>query len=128
MDFTVYGPAGKPMMHTESTSCLPDVNYLDSMYAANYKVRVDGKLLSLKHAKEFVNAHATPLAYMEDGEEVHVKPSMDPGTYIFCETTGDYFKKQSEAAKAYNIDPAAVSDSIKLGRSRSGYLFKRVQI
>ena len=46
---------------------------------------------------------------------------------IQCVETGEEFKTQSEAARKYNIDPAQVSDSIKTGRPRSGYTFKKVE-
>ena len=44
---------------------------------------------------------------------------------VICVDTGKIYKNQSEAAKDLGIDPAQVSDSIKTGRKRSGYLFQR---
>ena len=45
---------------------------------------------------------------------------------VRCIDTGEIFSKQSEAAKKYGIDPAAVSDSLKTGRKRAGYTFEWV--
>lgn len=45
---------------------------------------------------------------------------------VRCIDTGEIFNKQSEAAKKYGIDPAAVSDSLKTGRKRAGYTFEWV--
>lgn len=45
---------------------------------------------------------------------------------VRCIDTGEIFNKQSEAAKKYGIDPAAVSDSLKTGRKRAGYAFEWV--
>ena len=45
---------------------------------------------------------------------------------IRCVDNGKVYNKQSEAARDLGIDPAAVSDSLKTGRKRAGYLFERV--
>ena len=48
-------------------------------------------------------------------------------TRILCVDTGKIYNKQSEAAKDLGIDPAAVSDSLKSGKRRAGYIFERVE-
>ena len=48
-------------------------------------------------------------------------------TRIRCVDTGKIYNKQSEAAKDLGIDPAAVSDSLKSGKRRAGYIFERVE-
>lgn len=53
-------------------------------------------------------------------------PATKPLNKIRCIETGELFDKQSQAAKALGIDPAAVSDSLKTGRKRAGYTFERV--
>lgn len=47
---------------------------------------------------------------------------------IRCKETGQTWEKQSWAAKELGIDAAQVSDSIKTGRTRSGYTFEKVEV
>lgn len=108
MKFEVIGPDKIPRMETSSVSCI-DFEKIDVMAAAGFKFKLDGKLVSRK--------------------EVHALNDSKPvETLIRCLETGETFHKQSEAAKAMNIDPAQVSDSIKTGKKRSGYTFEKVMI
>lgn len=49
-------------------------------------------------------------------------------TVIRCKETGQIWDKQSHAAKELGIDAAQVSDSIKTGKTRSGYTFERIEV
>lgn len=49
-------------------------------------------------------------------------------TAIRCKETGQIWDKQSHAAKELGIDAAQVSDSIKTGKTRSGYTFERIEV
>ena len=59
-------------------------------------------------------------------ESAEIKPEKKL-TRILCVDTGKIYNKQSEAAKDLGIDPAAVSDSLKSGKRRAGYIFERVE-
>ena len=47
---------------------------------------------------------------------------------IRCKETGQTWEKQSWAAKQLGIDAAQVSDSIKTGKTRSGYTFEKIEV
>lgn len=47
---------------------------------------------------------------------------------IRCKETGQTWEKQSWAAKELGIDAAQVSDSIKTGKTRSGYTFEKIEV
>lgn len=104
------------VMYTTSTSCVT-VEDIDVLSCAGYKFRVDNKIVSKQSAKLYASAevHSDDIS-VDDSKRI-------PTKYVRCVTTGEVFKNQSLAAKAYKIDPAQVSDSIKTGRVRSGYLF-----
>lgn len=105
------------VMHTDSSSCIT-TDEIDMLSSAGYKFRVDGKLVSKQVAKQYATS-------VSESNPVVTEPVT--GTkMVHCVTTGETFKNQSLAAKKYNIDPAQVSDSIKTGRPRSGYVFEYV--
>lgn len=56
------------------------------------------------------------------------KPAAKKKTVIRCKETGQIWDKQSHAAKELGIDAAQVSDSIKTGKTRSGYTFERIEV
>lgn len=57
-----------------------------------------------------------------------IKPAVKKKTIIRCKETGQTWDKQSHAAKELGIDAAQVSDSIKTGKTRSGYTFERIEV
>lgn len=109
MKFEVIGPDGKCKMSTLYASCVPDKDTLKHMVGAGYSFRVNGKKIKLNDIDTAIK-----------GCNIKYK--------IRCEDTGEVFDKQSEAAKHYNIDPAAVSDSLKTGKRRSGYIFTKIEV
>lgn len=115
MLFTVVGPDGHPKMGTEHRECIYDMEQLESMASAGCKFKWNDKIISLTNLKK------------ELGPSIDNKKSFTNESIILCVETGDKFKKQSEAAKALGIDPAAVSDSLKTGRKRAGYTFIRIE-
>lgn len=117
MLFTVIGPDGHPKMGTEYRECIYDIEQLESMASAGFRFKLNDKLISLNNLKKELG-----LSFDD------AKPSSTNESIILCVETGDRFKKQSEAAKALGIDPAAVSDSLKTGRKRAGYTFTRVEV
>lgn len=115
--FTVIGPDGNPKMGTEYRECIYDIEQLESMASAGYKFKLNDKLISLSNLKKELGSASDSI------EQISTSRSI-----ILCLETGDKFNKQSEAAKALGIDPAAVSDSLKTGRKRAGYKFTRVEV
>ena len=59
---------------------------------------------------------------------VTTKPSAGKKFVIRCKETGQTWEKQSWAAKELGIDAAQVSDSIKTGKTRSGYTFEKIEV
>ena len=57
-----------------------------------------------------------------------IKPSTGKKFVIRCKETGQTWEKQSWAAKELGIDAAQVSDSIKTGKTRSGYTFEKIEV
>lgn len=104
MKFEVYGPDNKRKMYTESAAGIP-YDQLNAMHIAKYKFLIDGRVSSVESVMKL---RGTPAISVYK---------------IRCVETGELFDKQSLAAKALNIDPAQVSDSIKTGKKRSGYTF-----
>lgn len=56
------------------------------------------------------------------------KASTGKKLVIRCKETGQTWDKQSWAAKELGIDAAQVSDSIKTGKTRSGYTFEKIEV
>lgn len=109
---------GVPKMGTDYYSCIPPENHLRSMDKAGYIFKYDGKKITLKQAIELTS-------YLDNVDSTisnNIKVAK-----IRCVDTGEVFNKQSEAAKHFGIDPAAVSDSLKTGRRRAGYMFERIE-
>ena len=109
MKFEVIGPDGVGKMSTRYVSCVPDSDTLKSMADAGYTFRLNNKRIKL-------SAIHTEIAKL---------PIMHG---VFCIETEEVFDTQSQAAKHLGIDPAAVSDSIKTGKVRAGYTFKKIEV
>ena len=110
--YEVYGPDKELKMVTNSAECLPK-EHVDEMFAAGYVFKESGKTMTKSQVK---------LARGMTDASI-VSPTGKP--YILCVTTGKMYPNQSAAAKDLGIDPAQVSDSIKTGRPRSGYVFTK---
>lgn len=117
MLFAVIGPDGHPKMGTDYRECIYDIEQLESMESAGCKFKWNDKVVSLTNLKKELRSNSET-----------VKSTVQNESFIVCLETGDKFNKQSEAAKALGIDPAAVSDSLKTGRKRAGYTFTRVEV
>lgn len=115
--FTVIGLDGHPKMGTDYRECVYDIDQIESMASAGCKFKWNDKLISLSNLKKELGAKNETAESATSNE-----------SFILCLETGDKFKKQSEAAKALGIDPAAVSDSLKTGRKRAGYTFTRIEV
>lgn len=110
--YEVYGPDKLIKMQTESASCLPK-EHIDDMFLAGYSFRENGKLLTKAQVKSAQDTSSTSIV------------SHACNCVIRCVTTGKIYSNQAAAARDLHIDPAQVSDSIKTGRMRSGYLFMK---
>ena len=117
MLFTVIGSDGHPKMGTDYRECIYDIEQLESMASAGCKFKWNDKVVSLTNLKKELGSNS-------ETAELNIQNK----SFIVCLETGDKFNKQSEAAKALGIDPAAVSDSLKTGRKRSGYTFTRIEV
>lgn len=110
--YEVYGPDKALKMVTNSAECLPK-EHVDDMFAEGYVFKDSGKLMTKSQVKSAKGTSDTDVT----------APSGKP--YILCVTTGKVYVNQSAAARDLGIDPAQVSDSIKTGKIRSGYLFTK---
>lgn len=117
--FEVYKPNDMGGMITESPECIPYED-LDKMYQAGYRFKLNGRAVGKNDIKNKVNA------VLHTGTNVSSNSHKVSKCFILCVDNGVEYPTQSAAARDLGIDPAQVSDSIKTGRSRSGYTFKKV--
>lgn len=117
--FEVYKPNGTSGMITESPECIPYED-IDKMYQAGYRFKLNGRTVGKNDIKTKVDA------ILHSSTNVSSKSHKDSRCFILCVDTGIEYPTQSAAARDLGIDPAQVSDSIKTGRPRSGYTFKKV--
>lgn len=142
MLFKVIGPDGQTKLGTEFVQCIYPEDVLLSMSRCGYKFELNGKRATAKAVSDYVKENMYSSEIEENSEENEDSSNNDlvsdkqekkskPETSkklgrIRCVNTGKVYNKQSEAARDLGIDPAAVSDSLKTGRKRAGYLFERV--
>lgn len=117
--FEVYKPNDMGGMITESPECIPYED-LDKMYQAGYRFKLNGRAVGKNDIKNKVNA------VLHTGTNVSSNSHKVSKCFILCVDNGVEYPTQSAAARDLGIDPAQVSDSIKTGRLRSGYTFKKV--
>lgn len=117
--FEVYKPNDMGGMITESPECIP-YNDLDKMYQAGYRFKLNGRAVGKNDIKNKVDA------VLHTGTNVSSNSHEVSKCFILCVDNGVEYPTQSAAARDLGIDPAQVSDSIKTGRPRSGYTFKKV--
>lgn len=117
--FEVYKPNDMGGMITESPECIP-YNDLDKMYQAGYRFKLNGRAVGKSDIKNKVNA------VLHTSTNVSSNSHKVSKCFILCVDNGVEYPTQSAAARDLGIDPAQVSDSIKTGRPRSGYTFKKV--
>ena len=142
MLFKVIGPDGQTKLGTEFVQCIYPEDVLLSMSRCGYKFELNGKRATAKAVSDYVKENMSSSEIEENSEEKEDSANNDvvidtqekkpkPETSkkvgkIRCVDNGKVYNKQSEAARDLGIDPAAVSDSLKTGRKRAGYLFERV--
>ena len=117
--FEVYKPNDMGGMITESPECIPYED-LDKMYQAGYRFKLNGRAVGKNEIKNKVDA------VLHTGTNVSSNSHKVSKCFILCIDNGVEYPTQSAAARDLGIDPAQVSDSIKTGRPRSGYTFKKV--
>lgn len=106
-------------------------NERDIRYLSLSELRKIAKDASCKVLEEYHNESECLETSTEDHDSDQVNNidiMQDPNlkTMIKCLETGKLYAKQSHAARDLGIDPSCVSDSIKTGRPRKGYTFKKV--
>lgn len=145
MLFEVYNRWNEVVMTTQYEECLYSDEDLRNMAAAGYKFKVDGKWLPVSKAPRKPDSHkdtnnpGQPVqscivsdtsknlkaASSENNKSVNAKSSRSRGK-IQCVETGEVFNSQAEAARHFNLDPAYVSDSCRLGKSVKGHTFRKI--
>lgn len=116
---------GVTVMYTEDSSCITKEE-VECLASAGYKFKLDGKIISKQAVKDYACGEETKSGKEAKSVEENTEHKGSRIKVVLCVTTGETFKNQSLAAKRYSIDPAQVSDSIKTGRPRSGYVFEYV--
>ena len=124
---------------TTYIECIPTWQ-LKAMKDAGYKFRVDGKISTLSSVLSMCGScitslhvprrlvHAAPAEPMiltkvksDNQKSRKIRP-------IRCNQNGQTYKTMSEAGRALNIDPAAISYSLKVNRpTTSGYTFSFIE-
>lgn len=126
----------------EPTSPVPEkVEVVEEVVASNPSTVSATEELQVENSVEDVEAHIPNESAAEEVEPVMdrvqkstttkpvaAKPSTDKKFVIRCKETGQTWEKQSWAAKELGIDAAQVSDSIKTGKTRSGYTFEKIEV
>ena len=115
MLFEVVGPDKRLKMGTDYIFLIP-WDDISSLHSFGYTFRYNGKSIS---KNQLMSIRTND----KSGSNIDTEYT---SRSVICVETGRRYKTQSEAAKDIGIDPAQVSDSIKTGRPRSGYTFRRV--
>ena len=118
----------RTMFQTEDVGFIPDLEYLESMHEVGLKFYIDNKLASVTSVDEARNKEAVVRNERVGKPDKPISLfAIKSNRMVHCIETDQYFNKQSEAAKTLGIDPAAVSDSLKTRRKRSGFTFEWVE-
>lgn len=118
----------RTMFQTEDTGFVPDLEYLESMHEIGLKFYIDNKLASVASVDAIRNKEVDTQNKMTSKSDKPISLFDIKSTrMVHCIETDQYFNKQSEAAKILGIDPAAVSDSLKTHRKRSGFTFEWIE-
>lgn len=126
----------------EPTSPVPEKSeVVEEVVACNPTVVSDTKEPHVETSAEEVETHTLDETVAETVESsvnkapeppvtksITTKPSAGKKFVIRCKETGQTWEKQSWAAKELGIDAAQVSDSIKTGKTRSGYTFEKIEV
>lgn len=124
---------------TSYTECIP-LRHLQAMKDAGYKFKVDGRISTMSsvvsicngcNALSSVPSHIAHAAPAEPMILIKVKPDNHKSRKvrpIRCNQNGQLYRTMSEAGRALNIDPAAISYSLKVNRpTTSGYTFSFIE-
>lgn len=118
----------RTMFQTEDVGFIPDIEYLESMHEVGLKFYIDNKLSSVASVDIARNKESEVRNERVSKSDKPISLfAIKTNRLIYCIETDQYFNKQSEAAKTLGIDPAAVSDSLKTRRKRSGFTFEWVE-
>lgn len=126
----------------EPTPSVPEkAEVVEEAVAANSNALEDTTEVQVENSVEEVEALIPDESVVEEVEPVMdevqeppttkpvaPKPSNGKKFVIRCKETGQTWEKQSWAAKELGIDAAQVSDSIKTGKTRSGYTFEKIEV
>ena len=152
MKYETYLPGYGTMVVTESVECVDTQETINILSKGGYKFKVDGKVvskdnvhsavgkslgISCDEVRRRITRHKNAYSKVEESGNKKSKDDEHTSqpdtsmrrkvTKIRCIETGDVYKNMTEAGKALGVDPASVSEAIKLGRPRGGYHFERVE-
>lgn len=125
MTLEVYNLEGCKVQSLEYESCAYDNDSIRKMSKYGYTFVLDGVVIAegaRPSAIDNSNTHEEIDKNLTEQSKENLK------LMIECVETGKLYNKQSHAARDLGIDPAAVSDSIRTGRKRSGYTFRKVYV
>ena len=126
----------------EPTSPVPEKAEVEEVVASNPSTVSAAEEVQVENSVKEVETSITDEDVAETVESVMPEPPKAPDTpkstaakpstgkkfVIRCKETGQTWEKQSWAAKELGIDAAQVSDSIKTGKTRSGYTFEKIEV
>ena len=126
----------------EPTSPVPEKAEVEEVVASNSNTVGAIEEVQVENSVEEVEAHipdksaaeavepamSEPPKTSDTPKSTATKPSAGKKFVIRCKETGQTWEKQSWAAKELGIDAAQVSDSIKTGKTRSGYTFEKIEV
>lgn len=126
----------------EPTSPVPEKAEMEEVVASNPSTVSAAEEVQVENSVEEIETPTTDEAGTEVVESAMpetsktsdtpkstvTKPSAGKKFVIRCKETGQTWEKQSWAAKELGIDAAQVSDSIKTGKTRSGYTFEKIEV
>lgn len=126
----------------EPTSPVPEKAEVEEVVSSNSNTVGDVEEMQVENSVKEVETPITDEAVTEVVEpampetpktsdtpkSTTTKPSAGKKFVIRCKETGQTWEKQSWAAKELGIDAAQVSDSIKTGKTRSGYTFEKIEV
>lgn len=110
-------------MWTQYVECVPEQSEIEAMAKSGHKFRINGKWVAKSNVWPTIkslNIEGAAPSIVKSNKTRSVKK-------IKCIETGDVYKNMTEAGKAMGIDPAYISDAVRLNKPAKGYHFERVE-
>ena len=110
-------------MWTRFVEAVPEQSEIEAMAKSGHKFRINGKWVAKSNVWPTIkslNIEGAAPSIVKSNNTRSVKK-------IKCIETGDVYKNMTEAGKAMGIDPAYISDAVRLNKPAKGYHFERVE-